>query len=348
MYAQILEGLGGVDVYPLQYPDFAENGNMLEPEEISKRHFLCGDPVSGSDEEDILCTTPNAEWEVLSTFISGQVIEMDIVMNFYHWFQFSICDAADLNDPDGVGTQECLNTHPLTRAPDDGDGSPIDPNYTGRYYPDPPCRLNETDQAFYKDGLPSGTGYDPYGIKMRFLFPDIECSHCILQVYYFTGHTCKHVDYDEFNPPSWRSNCAPHKSDWVFTDLPRCGTGKYLYAEEFWSCSGDTQTEGNDDDIPSSSIDHGCFADTKTGRVMKWMSLRDEKKHAMKGEMCMDICIQGGYKYSGTQHGYQCFCRGKYTDHLEHGESADCDHPCAGNENEICGGPWCMSVREMF
>lgn len=65
-------------------------------------------------------------------------------------------------------------------------------------------------------------------------------------------------------------------------------------------------------------------------------------------QMCMDICIEGGYTYSGTQYGHQCFCGGEDTDHLKHGESADCDMPCAGDENEMCGGRWCMSVREML
>lgn len=48
--------------------------------------------------------------------------------------EFFLCDSADLEDPDGVVTQECLNMHPLTRADGDDNNSPIDPNYPGRYY----------------------------------------------------------------------------------------------------------------------------------------------------------------------------------------------------------------------
>lgn len=29
--------------------------------------------------------TPNSEWEVLDTFVSGQEIEIDAVVVFYHW-----------------------------------------------------------------------------------------------------------------------------------------------------------------------------------------------------------------------------------------------------------------------
>ncbi|CAM9506959.1 unnamed protein product [Ectocarpus fasciculatus] len=153
-------------------------------------------------------------------------------------FEWSICDAADLDDPDGVVTQECFNMYPLTRAPDDGDASPIDPDYTGRYYVDPPCHLNETDQNFNKEGLLSSDSYPPYSVKMRYLLPDIECSHCVLRSYYFTGHRCKHIGYDEFNPPSWPSTCAPEKDDWVLTDIGMCGSTAAWYPEEFWNCAG--------------------------------------------------------------------------------------------------------------
>ena len=81
-------------------------------------------------------------------------------------------------DPGGVVTQECFNKHPLSRAPDDGAASPIDPKYTGRYYVDPVCRGKETAQA-KEDKAPDG-----YNIKMRYVLPDIECEHCVLQMIY--------------------------------------------------------------------------------------------------------------------------------------------------------------------
>ena len=39
-----METYGGRDVYPLLHTPFADNGNMMEPNEIAKRHFVCGDP----------------------------------------------------------------------------------------------------------------------------------------------------------------------------------------------------------------------------------------------------------------------------------------------------------------
>ncbi|CAM9628030.1 unnamed protein product, partial [Hapterophycus canaliculatus] len=181
----VLNDHGGGEVYPLLHGDFAANGNMLESDEIAKRHFVCGDPRLGHDEDEIKYSTPNSEWEPLNTFVSGEVIEMDVVVVYYHWghVEFSICDTSDL-DYDSPATQECFNRYPLTRAPDDGGASPIDLEYPGRYYVDPPCRAGETDQDFNGDDLPGDKSYAPYRVKMRYLLPEIECTHCVLQMHY--------------------------------------------------------------------------------------------------------------------------------------------------------------------
>lgn len=51
------------------------------------------------------------------------------------------------------------------------------------------------------------------------------------------ANNCKHVGYEEFNPPSWPSSCAPNKDQWVLTNKRVvCGTGG-TYPEEFWQCS---------------------------------------------------------------------------------------------------------------
>lgn len=39
----------------------------------------------GFSEGTNIYSTPNGEWEVIDTFESGQVIEMDIVIVYYHW-----------------------------------------------------------------------------------------------------------------------------------------------------------------------------------------------------------------------------------------------------------------------
>ena len=52
-----------------------------------------------------------------------------------------------------------------------------------------------------------------------------------------TGNSCKHVGYDEFEPESWPSDCAPNKSDWIELDRKICGEDQDTYPEEFWGCA---------------------------------------------------------------------------------------------------------------
>ncbi|CAM9912712.1 unnamed protein product, partial [Laminaria digitata] len=223
--------------FPLLYSDFADNGNYLEPQGISARHGVCGDPKQHSAEDSNMYSTANSNWEVLGSFESGQVIEMDLILHpsarnasTQGHCEFSICNTADLDDPNGVTTQECFNMHPLTRASDDSSASPIDPNYSGRYYVDPECRASETEQS-KPNAAPDG-----YNIKMRYVLPDVECEHCVLQMVYFTGNSCMHIGYHEFEPASWPSRCAPKKADWIELDLSICGENG-AYPEEFRACS---------------------------------------------------------------------------------------------------------------
>lgn len=58
-----------------------------------------------------------------------------------------------------------------------------------------------------------------------------------------TGNTCKHIGYDEFNPPSWPGSCAPNKEDWIELNRYVCGTNE-AYPEEFWACSDISLTSG--------------------------------------------------------------------------------------------------------
>ena len=48
----------------------------------------------------------------------------------------------------------------------------------------------------------------------------------------------KFIGYDDFNPQSWPSDCAPNKEAWNVYDRP--GNG---YPQEFWNCA-DITIEG--------------------------------------------------------------------------------------------------------
>ncbi|CAB1098501.1 unnamed protein product [Ectocarpus sp. CCAP 1310/34] len=294
------------------------NGNYYEPEEISVRHGICGDPEQTKAEGTNLYGQENSKYPVHGKYSEGGIIEIKIVVSTYHWvrelpelsaqgficgiaylaflvlvaafavvvfvfvveegewksaptlyahrayeavpgkyraldyvhggsghLEFFICNAEDMSDPDGVVTQGCFNMHPLDRADDDGDASPIDPDHIGRYYLDPPCRAGETDQ----DTLPGA--YPGDVATARYKLPSgLTCSRCILQMVYYTGNACKHPGYDEFDPVSVPDGCAPTKEDWVQTQLGMCGEDG-RYPEEFWNCADIEITSDEDGGGPA-------------------------------------------------------------------------------------------------
>ncbi|CAM9476506.1 unnamed protein product [Scytosiphon promiscuus] len=214
--------------------DLASNGNFLESDEISVRHGVCGDPEQTSAEGTNVFGRENSIYPVLETYQEGSIIEMKVAVDTYHWghLEYFICNSEDLSDPEGGPvTQGCFNMHPLDRAEDDGDASPIDPDHPGRYYVDPPCREQETDQT-----MPDGA-YGGYVVTARHKLPEgLTCTRCIIQMVYYTGHICKLPGYEQFEPDSTPEGCAPSVSDWVNLDPPACGEGG-AYPEEFWNCA---------------------------------------------------------------------------------------------------------------
>lgn len=52
----------------------------------------------------------------------------------------------------------------------------------------------------------------------------------------------------------------------------------------------------------------------------------------MSFEMCIRICGDKGYRYSGVQYSTLCFCGNSYD---KYGRVTNCDMRCAGNPNEI-------------
>lgn len=85
----------------------------------------------------------------------------------------------------------------------------------------------------------------------------------------------------------------------------------------------------------------GCFTDKgNTDRIMQYVLNAGD----MTTELCEEVCE--GYKFFGTQYGHECWCGSDDIDHLQHGESEECNYECAGDAGEICGGRWSMSVYE--
>ena len=56
----------------------------------------------------------------------------------------------------------------------------------------------------------------------------------------------------------------------------------------------------------------------------------------------MKICNSTGYSFAGVQDGSKCVCASEHP----HSKTAyeDCNMPCSGDENKICGGDWKLNL----
>eukprot|EP00752_Nemacystus_decipiens_P011645 g10338.t1 len=232
--------------------ELMDNGNYHEPEGISSRHGICGDPEQTKEEGSNLYGKENSLYPILQTYEEGSIMEVKVVFSTYHWghLELFLCDSDELADPNGVVTQSCFNMNPLDRADDDGDASRIDPNHRGRYYVDPACRAEDGTDPTDQTKVEGAT--DGHVVTGRFKLPSgLTCSRCIVQMVYYTGNSCKHPGYDDFDPPSWPGSCAPESKDWIQTSLNTCGENGH-YPEEFWNCA---DIEITSDGEPEQEID---------------------------------------------------------------------------------------------
>lgn len=81
----------------------------------------------------------------------------------------------------------------------------------------------------------------------------------------------------------------------------------------------------------------GCFKDSNA-RDLKGYSFSNT---AMTTSLCVSACKERGFTYAATQFATQCFCDNSYG---KFGAANNCDAPCGGNSNEMCGGTWANSV----
>jgi hypothetical protein len=191
------------------YPDTIENGN--------KRHGMCGDPVGLYEHYNQNVT----DYSVVASFQRGQVIHIDIIVTSHHrgHFEFYICDTKDLEFPENGITQECLFRHQLSRAEEVDSISPMDEKYPYRYYLEPTSCMEFQEEP-----------YPGYITTVAYQLPaNLTCKHCVLQWWYFTGNSCNHVGYREYQGV----NCD---TEWYNKELQDCEVSE-VKPEEFWNCA---------------------------------------------------------------------------------------------------------------
>ncbi|CAM9526626.1 unnamed protein product, partial [Hapterophycus canaliculatus] len=72
-------------LFSYQRGELLPNGNYFEPEGISLRHGICGDPEQTKSEGSNLYGKENSNYAVLETFQEGQIMETKVVFSTYHW-----------------------------------------------------------------------------------------------------------------------------------------------------------------------------------------------------------------------------------------------------------------------
>ena len=72
----------------------------------------------------------------------------------------------------------------------------------------------------------------------------------------------------------------------------------------------------------------------------------------MTGEKCVDFCAKSNYTLAGLEYGIQCFCARNFTGNFTDDNPApkldkdQCSMTCAGNDDEVCGGFYKLTVYE--
>jgi choice-of-anchor C domain-containing protein len=87
----------------------------------------------------------------------------------------------------------------------------------------------------------------------------------------------------------------------------------------------------------------GCYKDSGdpfglNGRDLNGFMFQSKD---MTPQKCISLCNQKGFKYAGVQYSNQCFCGNSYG---KYGVATNCDMPCSGNRDKMCGGFWANSV----
>lgn len=221
--------------------NLAPNGNYLEDDDTSLRHGIAGDPGQTAPEDSNKYGLSNNNYPVIDAYTSGATIEMKIIVSTWHYghLEIFVCKS----DEEATVSQSCFNEYPLSRV-EAKQEPPIDPSHEGRYFLDPPCRESETDQT----GIPPGSQGGQV-VTATYKLPDgLVCDRCVLQMVYYTGNSCSHPGYGEFNPDSWPSGCAETKDAWVNTGLSLCGEGS-AYPEEFHNVADIRITDDDATDI---------------------------------------------------------------------------------------------------
>jgi len=92
--------------------------------------------------------------------------------------------------------------------------------------------------------------------------------------------------------------------------------------------------------LPSGWTSAGCYSDALNPRSLSFWAYWGEE---ITSSGCAKYCDSKGYTFAGTENRGQCFC-GNELVKAESKPTTDCNLPCRGSNEEICGGSARLSV----
>ncbi|KAI8520704.1 hypothetical protein Bbelb_004580, partial [Branchiostoma belcheri] len=135
-------------------------------------------------------------------------------------------------------------------------------------------------------------------------------------------------------------------SNWFHTEPNDAGGNEdcaQVRARGFWNdvrCSttiGFTCQIGHGKSVKE--VYQGCYKDGERRRLPHAFRQRAD----MTADVCVQHCRQRGYAYAGTQYYKECWCGSELPTRGPR-EDSECATPCGGNQKEMCGGEWRLSV----
>lgn len=171
---------------------------------------------------------------IQAVYMEGDVIDVEVLVTTHHkgHFVFSACPVVPSPAPLGldynqVPNQECFDKYKLTLVEDELYNANIDKRFPERVY------LAPASKAEWANEGPSVQPVTGAKYKYKLQLPEgLHGEVVLLQWYYLTANSCKHVGYDMYDwPEEWGDDVKLYKGLDDCTDVPPDGNG---VPEQFW------------------------------------------------------------------------------------------------------------------
>lgn len=161
--------------------------------------------------------------------------------------------------------------------------------------------------------------------------PSLCNTFCSSQGYAFAGTEYARECYCSMTSPSTTSSSSGCLMPCAGDSTSICGGSNALSVLAVVPAHGDYSLQG-------------CYTDNyPTSRVLSGPSLED---HGMTVGKCLDFCNGQGFPVAGLEYYYQCFCGSQLDSASLKVSDSDCNTPCDGYQNQICGGSNRLSVYQ--